>query len=571
MFLLSRLPERHSQILVRQPQARLRASQARTRFNSARIATLAPLNPEEKQFGSLPIDAGKGPPSKRNSEGNSGYETMPKQSQVEPVADEIIPMNYTNSSLTTSRSGADVSKLLYDAGPPLPPSDSPNFQKILDQKLSICNFICNFYNPDVDVEAKKVKSSILEDIVNCLSATGMITNVDEQDLAKLVKMCQNNIVRRLPILDARTIFSNDIPPIEEPAWPHLNYVYQILRRIFQNFGYLNVFNNDFVISLLPILQSPDSNERSALGGFITTYMKGKPACNTVLLPHLKRNLEEHCVNHSPPFIVGPILNLYLQIFQTGTMSNILLADAFQQTLRVLSDYHLSHFERQLKNLVEFFTDESMSFAAMFVKTLILKWPKSCAEKEASFIRMMTETIPKMSSRELSPLIHRIFSIYAECSCSHATKVAEAALQIWANLQMEPIIQEHGRKIVPLMYGPVSLALKEHWSKPVRESAATALRMMSKISPRAVQDLNTANSSNSGNESRFAPTAHDDLKKWANIARTAARRDHEVNLGKKLADITMLYNGQQKQFMQTHSGGSQRAMSMRQQNFYGARF
>ena len=84
--------------------------------------------------------------------------------------------------------------------------------------------------------------------------------------------------------------------------------------------------------------------------------------------------------------------------------------------------------------------------------------------------------------------------------------------------------------------PTMMALKTHWSKPVRENAASAMKLMMKIAPRIVEKVMETGSYNEA-------TGQEDLKKWAWIARTAARNDVGVNLGQKLAEITVLYNSE----------------------------
>ena len=205
---------------------------------------------------------------------------------------------------------------------------------------------------------------------------------------------------------------------------------------------------------------------------------------------------------------------------------------------------------------------------MLAKALVLHWPKTCAEKETSFVNMMIDVIPKISSRNLAPLITRIFSILADCVASPSLRVAEQAFKIWISHRIEPIINEHAKKIVFLTYEKVLDASKNHWSKTVRSNLQTVLQTMHKISPRTVEDFPDNSKPASGSPYQFASVPKiglnllqsqqneivkrfENIKQskkkvgvsnWAEIARMAAGRDRKINLGKKLSEITMLFNG-----------------------------
>ena len=461
--------------------------------------------------------------------------TGPVSSSV-PVADEEIPMKFSGRG-ETARTSYDIGK--WRVIPPLPNIGDKAFSLVLEQKLIICKAEFDYAEACSDLAAKNLKLQALEQVLGALVKMGHASIISEEDLLKIVDMCVSNIVRKLWILDSVKYVGDDLPPVTEPAWEHLSIVYQIIRRIQNGFPGLSCFNVEFVDKLLPMLESPDPNERTNLQGIVIHFLKSQPNKAESFLPKLSKLLQD-CDGKAPPFVVAPVLSIMQHIFFAARTVTPAFVKYFRQVIGLLSNVHIAMFEKPLRSMIEFFTDESCGYASITVSALVMHWPRTCIEKEAFFVRLLTDVLPKMCKKDLALIVRRVFSIYAQCSCSQSTKVAEASFQIWTSLHIEPIIQEYAAKVVPLLVIPTTIAMKSHWSKPVRENAASAMKLMMKIAPRIVEKV-----METGTYSESTP--QDDLKKWAVIARTAARNDLEVNLGKKLAEITVLYNSQRVTF------------------------
>lgn len=555
------------------------SSQKKRRFNSARISTLSPIAMQSpttfKRNNTITIpvlgDLVKEPEDSKEI----------NDIDYEPVADENIPIDFFQNisgmksshtfSLIDFHSNIDPKLLEL---PPLPKMKSSTFSEVFDQKIELCNYICDFYNPDLDKKAKVEKKNALEEIYNIISKQELVYKFQTDQITQVLTMCKNNIIRNLPVLNYHQIFSEDLPPVSDPSWPHLNLVYQILLYSLQYFDEHPMFTFQFILDLLPMMQSPDPTERQLIDKFIIQYLKcreGKStkSFNSILLQELSRLLNNHIESNTPPFIVGPILQIYNHIFQCTRQDANTTSKVYNQILRLLSDYHLSTYEDQFYSIIDFFSDESSAFALMLAKALVLHWPKTCAEKEASFVNMLMDVMPKISSRNLSPLITRIFSILAECVSSSSLKVAEQTFKIWISQRVEPILNEHSKKIVYLSFEKVLLASRNHWSKTVRSNLQTVLQTMQKISPRSFDGLpENSKTATPGSPFQFSrvpkiglnllQTQQNEFMKklkdmeqakkkvgvsnWAEIARMAAKRDKKINLGKKLSEITMLFNG-----------------------------
>ena len=454
--------------------------------------------------------------------------------------DSAISLNEFDDSVSHLRNSQSIMSSLSELQR-LPNCDKPNFSSILDKKLEICNILCNFQMQEDYQQIINMKKKSLEEILEKISNPSNTNYLDDDSVTKIAMMCKHNICRQITKLQSGMVSvwgnEDDLPPICEPSWPHLFYVYQILRRLINSFKNKSIFSMDFVIDLLPIMHSPDQNERTALKAIIAQFYKVRPKnISNDTVPKLMKLLEEYKSSKQPPFIVVPILELLDNIFQLDIIDTAHIRIYFQCLLSLFSDSQFAYFEKSFLKLVDFFTDENPIFAAMVVRSLISHWPVSCIEKEASFLRVLTDIFPKVGQRDRAALMKRIFSIYAKCTISNASKVAESALNIWTSTQIEHIIQENAKVVIPILIVPVQRVLKEHWNSKVRETASTVYRMISRTFPKLLKSISTANNTN--------PNDNDEMKNWVSIARAAAYTDKNLVLSKKLAEMNLIFNKKQ---------------------------
>ena len=569
MIIKPKSAEKSSRLILKQPaNSRLR----RAGCNSAKIYSFNPLSLRAKTSSSSKRFNLKLPETCSAERQNHG-KLM--------IVDEDIPTNYAKNGVEFNPSASNF-ETPQAALPPLPDLEDPIFPVALRAKIKLCNFICNFYKNDAEQEAiKKSKSIALEEINSVLATTAAPSFINDQILTEIALMCKNNIIRRLPYINSYQILYIGLSSAPDPAWPHLNFCYLILRRLVTSFGGLTILDENYMISLIPLLSSPDENERAAIQFIIQSYMRiCNPNSANLILNKLAQMIDLRLDGDASPFCVGHILFLIINALQGVLHMNSPLGIWSIYAQRLLSDPHLSRFERQFRNFTEYLFDEIQGFSSQFVRALILRWPCCNADKEACFVKLLNDTVPRLPAREFNNLSPRILYIYANCTVSQSENVAEAALSIWTIVGLEPLLKDSSKPEIQKLYYAVSAAQRGHWSQKVRESAASAMKSMSRSSPKLTQEafangrysLNDPmtrsakhiNPSQNPNPDNY-PIQHNDMRKWATIARAAARNDNSINLGNKLADITMLYNDKQRRQvqMQMMMGYSQMSVSVRQ--------
>jgi hypothetical protein len=100
---------------------------------------------------------------------------------------------------------------------------------------------------------------------------------------------------------------------------------------------------------------------------------------------------------------------------------------------------------------------------------------------------MTGTIPHVSQRDFASRIPKLIPLYADATCSPASKLAEAGLHLWDSLETQAIVAIYARQVFPLIVPALIRCSKEHWSLAIRQSASHALAVATKTEPKLITD------------------------------------------------------------------------------------
>eukprot|EP00878_Enallax_costatus_P011364 GHUV01011867.1.p1 GENE.GHUV01011867.1~~GHUV01011867.1.p1 ORF type:complete len:296 (+),score=101.02 GHUV01011867.1:148-1035(+) len=170
-----------------------------------------------------------------------------------PVINESNIAHYYSEPLPTFR---DV-----------PPSEK---QLLFVQKLHLCSFTFDFTDPTKHVREKEIKRQTLLELVDYAnSGQGKFTEAVSEDI---IFMLSQNLFRTLPPSRSHDVDNFDPEeeePTLEPAWPHLQIVYEfLLRYVVSNDTDAKVakkyIDQHFVLKLLELFDSEDPRERDYL-------------------------------------------------------------------------------------------------------------------------------------------------------------------------------------------------------------------------------------------------------------------------------------------------------------------
>ena len=490
----------------RNPSVIMQSKSPSTNYNSTRIITLPPISHDSKLEDGIQM----------------------KAIAEEPKSDESIPVSSSNlSTIFYTNQNNFFEKL-----PPIPPARSSKFNTIFYAKCSQCKQICDFYNPNSEIEGKAIKQSHLEDIISLFHNAENLTYLTENHIQVLFDVVSTNLKRPLPVQSAM-LFEDDIPPIVDPSWPHLTLIYQLLQRLLLHYNLPEFFNDSFIFTLISVMNTPDSNEQTVLIKCLKIILQEFPHKMEPILQNLSSSIERTQYNDRSPFFMQANLTIIFYIITHSPKITTQIYKVFIfSIIPLIHDPHLSMFYPQLRPILEFFIDEKPVLAFNIFQDLIKHWPFQILSKQVIYLELLTYLLDKLPKREIEANLSKIFGFYAEGSRSPSVKVAENAYSFWTSMRCDPLMRAYSKTIIPIMYQPIVDSRNFHWNSTIRENATLALRVMMRFDSKTVQFC-SEKKPYGGNQNQ------DDLRNWATIARQAARADRTVNLGGKLSEISQL--------------------------------
>ncbi|KAJ6860465.1 hypothetical protein NC651_036756 [Populus alba x Populus x berolinensis] len=112
----------------------------------------------------------------------------------------------------------------------VPNSEKPN---LFIRKLNLCCIVFDFNNPTKNLKEKDIKRQTLAELVDYVSSAN--GRFSETVMQEIVKMLSVNLFRTLtsPPRENKVLEAFDLEedePLMDPAWPHLQVVYEFLLR-----------------------------------------------------------------------------------------------------------------------------------------------------------------------------------------------------------------------------------------------------------------------------------------------------------------------------------------------------
>ena len=442
----------------------------------------------------------------------------------------------------------------FDKVVPMPQIDHISFDSVLQLKLRICSFICNFSNSKAHEKEKKIKTAALNEILSIVSTPQSARSLNENQIVSISEMCLHNIVRNINPLSSNHLLIVGFTNIDDPAWPHLNLCYSIFRILCNTSGELGYFNVYLMEELVPLLSTGDEKERDILTTILNKFIQSHVSQSSILLSKFESMIEQRIENRESSYCVPPILKLTLDIFNLEFQPlNVLNRWGFYMK-RLVADPLFARYEKQVREINIYLFEELPGYAGQLALSLISKWPRSNTDKEACFLRILNSLIPRLSHKDFANIGHRLLLVCSQCFLSTSTKVAEEALSMISSPEMETLPRKLIQNSVTQLYKNAFCVFHNHWSSKVREVALSAMRTISKVSPKLVQEFvnskqtqslkntNTNNLPISGNKN--IPFVSENVKMWSSIARFAAKNDNNLDLGEALSNIKFQLNSQE---------------------------
>ncbi|KAJ6924667.1 hypothetical protein NC652_017821 [Populus alba x Populus x berolinensis] len=432
---------------------------------------------------------------------------LPKKSSKTDSAESTRPespltqqrSNGSTAGLGKSSSGPKrTSSVVFPASvvagiePLVPFKDVPNAEKmnLFVSKVSLCCVTFDFSDPSKNTLEKDVKRQTLLELVDFVASGSM--RFSEPAILAMCRMCAVNLFRVFPPYyrsNSSSVGESDDndDPMFDPAWPHLQIVYDLLLR-FINSTCLDAkvakkyIDHSFILRLLDLFDTEDPRERDCL--------------KTIL----HRSYGKFMVHR--PFIRKSLSNIFYRfVFETEKHNGIAeLLEIFGSIIsgfalplkeehkiflwRVLIPLHkpksVGVYFQQLSYCVLQFIEKEPRLASVVIKGILKYWPITNSQKEVMFLGELEEILEAISMVEFQKVMVPLFWRIGCCINSFHFQVAERALFLWNNDQIINLIAHNRLVILPIIFPALEKNAHNHWNPGVLNLTLNIRKMFSEM-------------------------------------------------------------------------------------------
>lgn len=295
-----------------------------------------------------------------------------------------------------------------------------------------------------------------------------------------------NIFRALPLstLPAREFEQDDTEIALEPAWPHLQVVYELLRKFVvsgdtdsrQGRAVLTV---EFVTALVGLFASEDPREREYLKTILhRIYGKVMPlraAIRTAIMNVFHRVVYEGQFHTG----IGELLEILGSIINGFAVP---LKEEHKMLLRKgLLPLHIPAgmpaYHVQLSFCVTQFVEKDAGLAGEVVRSLVKHWPVSQSRKEVMLLNEIEEVIELAPMGALEDAVAGLFRRVGRCIESAHFQVAERALFYWNNEGIVRLMVGYREIVVGEVVGALQRNIEGHWNANVHSLSTSVQNLL----------------------------------------------------------------------------------------------
>ncbi|CAI9093277.1 OLC1v1028742C1 [Oldenlandia corymbosa var. corymbosa] len=438
--------------------------------------------------------------TKKRTEGNSNTK-LGDSSAVHTV------LSVDNSSMSTgdnySRSETSNGATLaitadsYEALPSFRVVPSSEKQNLLIRKLKMCCVVFDFSDPTKNLKEKEVKRQTLLELVEYVTSANV--KFTETAMQEVVEMVSTNLFRvHSPQPRENTILdgldADEEEPAMDPAWPHLQIVYEFLLRFVASPETdakvaKRYIDSSFVRKLLDLFDSEDPREREYLktilhriyGKFMVHRPYIRKAINNIFYRFIFET-EKHNGIAELLEILGSIINGFaLPLKEEHKLFLV----------RVLIPLHkpkcLGMYHQQLSYCITQFVEKDAKLADIVVRGLLKFWPVTSSSKEILFLNELEEVLEATQPPEFQRCMVPLFQRIAHCLNSLHFQVAERALFLWNNDHIENLIKQNRKVILPLILPALERNARHHWNQAVHGLTLNVRKIFYDLDPKLYEE------------------------------------------------------------------------------------
>mmetsp|Transcript_11664 Transcript_11664/g.20697 ORF Transcript_11664/g.20697 Transcript_11664/m.20697 type:complete len:515 (-) Transcript_11664:768-2312(-) len=445
---------------------------------------------KESSSGNKSTSSGNDQPGNSGSKASatSGSKASAPGAARAPTALREKPGLPTISEQTFSQYYADPLPSFRDVSP-------AEKQYLFVQKLHMCAFTFDFTDSNKHVREKEMKRQTLLELVDYAnSGAGKFTEPVSEDI---VFMLSYNLFRTLPPArshDQDNFDAEEEEPSLDPAWPHLQIVYEfLLRYVVSNDTDAKMakkyIDQSFVLRLLELFDSEDPRERDYLktilhriyGKFMVHRPFVRKAINNVFYRFIFET-ERHNGVAELLEILGSIINGFALPLKEEHKLFLQRALMPLHKPKCVAMYH-----QQLAYCVTQFVEKDSKLAEPVLTALLKYWPVTNSQKEVLFLGELEEILELTQAAEFQKVMEPLFRQLAKCLNSQHFQVAERSLFLWNNEYIVNLVAQHRHQLLPIVLPALEENTANHWNPAVHGLTLNVRKMFQELDEQLYDD------------------------------------------------------------------------------------
>ena len=418
--------------------------------------------------------------------------------------DSITTTTTMTKAGTSNKNNIAPLEELYDKNRPLflfrdvPASDR---QSLFRKKLQLCSYVFDFTDPTSHVREKEIKRQTLLELGDYVNQDNTAKFTDKV-FDDVMYMLSCNLFRALPPRSSEQTGNaagehfdpEEEEPKLEPAWPHLQIVYEFLLRcvvsneVDAKIGKKYV-DNAFVLKLLELFDSEDPRERDYLktilhriyGKFMVHRPFIRKAINNIFFRFIYET-EKHNGIAELLEILGSIINGFALPLKEEHKKFLVRALLPLHKPKCMVMYH-----QQLLYCVTQFVEKDPRLADPVLKGLLKYWPVTNSQKEVLFLGELEEVLELTQPQEFTKTMIPLFQQISRCVESSHFQVSERALFLWNNDYIVNLVAQNRHVIVPVVFGSLERTAMTHWNASVNGLTINVRKMLQELDPELFDD------------------------------------------------------------------------------------
>lgn len=369
-------------------------------------------------------------------------------------------------------------------------------QRLFIKKLNLCEAQVDWSNPRADLARKESKRRTLVDVVE-LASSGYPYVFTPEVHRPLIASVSANLLRALPVGSATDdgLDAEDDEPRLEPAWPHVQVSYEVLRRFIVSNETdpkvaCAVVDQHFVAALLQLFDSEDPREREYLktilhriyGKFMPLRVFIRRAITHTFHRFVYETQRQRTATAYRHHGAAELLEILGSIINGFTLP---LKQEHKMFLRrTLLPLHvpksLPSYHGQLSFCITQFVEKDPTLAVDVISGLLKLWPQTATRKAVLCLGELEEVLELTRPAQFAAVLPQLFRQISACIESPHFQIAERALFFWNNEYIVNLIVHHRERVVPIVFGALQRNAEDHWNPNVRSLSYNVQKLLAEM-------------------------------------------------------------------------------------------